>query len=102
MAPSADNLLQRTGEMAETAKGKEQEVLSYVRRHGLVRDRQLRALGWSPVYLRRLKMKGLVEQISRGLYAPVASKLLLGEHQSLAMVTKRCPTAKVCLLSALQ
>src|SRR4051812_46425340 len=67
---------------------------------GPLRARDLDHAGIPRTYLRRLRERGLLEQVDRGLYrlagAPVS------ELSSLAEVSKRVPNAIICLLSALQ
>ena len=50
-------------------------------------------------YLRQLAREGLLEKVSRGLYAPADAAV--SEHRSLAEVAKRTPRGVICLLSAL-
>ncbi len=75
-------------------------VLLHLARKGPLRARDLEAAGVPRAYLRRLRDRGLLEQVDRGVYelpdAPVT------ELHSLAQVAKRAPHATVCLLSALQ
>jgi predicted transcriptional regulator of viral defense system len=65
-----------------------------------VRARDLDDANIPRAYLKRLRERGLLEQVGRGLYriadAPVT------ELSSLAEVSKRVPHAVICLLSALQ
>lgn len=67
---------------------------------GPVRARDLDQTAIPRAYLQRLRDRGLLEQVDRGLYrladAPVT------EQSSLAEVSKRVPHATICLLSALQ
>lgn len=69
-------------------------------RKGPVRARDLDQAGIPRAYLKRLRDRGLLEQVDRGLYrladAPVT------ELSTLADVSKRVPHAVICLLSALQ
>jgi predicted transcriptional regulator of viral defense system len=69
-------------------------------RRGVLRARDLDAVGIPRTYLKRLCDRGLLEQVGRGVYrladAPVT------ELSSLAEVSKRVPHAVICLLSALQ
>jgi predicted transcriptional regulator of viral defense system len=51
-------------------------------------------------YLDRLRRRGLVERISRGLYAWPGAEVT--EHHSLAEARRKIPRGVVCLLSALR
>jgi len=77
-----------------------QHILNLARTHGLIRPRDLVALGLPRVALTRLVRLGLLTHVGRGLYAipdrPVS------EHGSLAEVARKHPQAIVCLLSALR
>lgn len=68
-------------------------------RLGVLRPRDVEAVGIPREYLLRLMRRGVVVRSGRGLYrlaqAPVT------EHRSLAEVGKRVPDAVICLLSAL-
>lgn len=82
------------------AKTKTQRALDFVRTKRLVRPRDLVAQRIPRDYLDRLHRRGLVERISRGVYAwPGAD---LGENQTLAEAARQVPRGIVCLLSALQ
>jgi len=76
-----------------------QKTMQYVRQHGIVRPRDIEAIGVSRVYLLRLHRQGKLNRSGRGIYtlpdAPVT------ERHSYAEVTKRVPEAVLCLLSAL-
>ncbi len=78
----------------------EQRVLRLVQRLGIVRPRDLRAHGLPGEALWRLARRGLVEQRSRGVYAPADHEFT--EHHSLAEAAKRVPRGVICLLSALR
>jgi len=69
-------------------------------RKGPVRARDLQKAGIPRAYLRRLRDRGLLEQVDRGVYrAPDAP---VTELHSLATVSARVPHATIALLSALQ
>ena len=76
------------------------DALLRLARRGPLRARDLEEVGVPREYLRRLRDRGVLEQVDRGLYriadAPVT------ELHSLAEVGARVPHATVCLLSALQ
>jgi predicted transcriptional regulator of viral defense system len=69
-------------------------------RKGPVRARDLDGVGIPRAYLQRLRDRGLLEQVDRGLYRLVDTSVT--ELSSLAEVSKRVPHAIICLLSALQ
>ena len=86
--------------IANMAKNKTQQALDLVRTRRLVRPRDLLAKKIPPDYLDRLHRRGLLERISRGVYAwPGAD---LGENQTLAEAARQVPRGVICLLSALQ
>jgi len=75
------------------------EILDLARKKGMIRAKDLEALGISRNYLYGLCHEGLLKKNARGIYtlpnAPVT------EYSSLAEIAKRFPHAVVCLLSAL-
>jgi predicted transcriptional regulator of viral defense system len=75
------------------------KTMRYVRQHGIVRPRDVEAVGIPREYLLRLYRQGKLDRCGRGMYtlpnAPVT------EHRSYAEVAKRVPEAVICLLSAL-
>src|ERR1700676_2494979 len=77
-----------------------QRVLALARRKGILRPRDLDALGIPSEHLRRLHARGLLLRPGRGLYVPADARPT--ENQSLAEACKRTPRGVVCLLSALQ
>jgi predicted transcriptional regulator of viral defense system len=85
--------------MATRPQTKTAALLRMARR-GPVRARDLQKAGIPRAYLRRLRERGLLEQVDRGVYrAPDAS---VTELHSLATVSARVPHATIALLSALQ
>jgi predicted transcriptional regulator of viral defense system len=73
--------------------------MQYVRRKGIVRPRDLEALGIPREYLLRLYRQGKLSRTGRGIYTlPDAA---VTERHSYAEVAKRVPGAVLCLLSAL-
>jgi len=73
--------------------------MQYVRRKGIVRPRDLEALGIPREYLLRLHRQGKLSRTGRGIYTlPDAA---VTERHSYAEVSKRVPEAILCLLSAL-
>lgn len=77
-----------------------QRILDLAAQRGLIRPRDLRALGVSSMALTRLVRQGLLTRVARGLYALPDRNL--SEHSTLAEVARRQPHGIVCLLSALQ
>ena len=76
-----------------------ERTMQYVRRKGIVRPRDLEALGIPREYLLRLHRQGKLSRSGRGIYTlPDAA---VTEHHSYAEVAKRVPEAILCLLSAL-
>ncbi|MEZ4552209.1 MAG: AbiEi antitoxin N-terminal domain-containing protein [Desulfobacterales bacterium] len=75
------------------------EILDLAKRKGMIRAKDLEAIGISRNYLYGLCHEGILKKNARGIYtlpnAPVT------EHSSLAEIAKRFPHAVVCLLSAL-
>ncbi|MCH8549478.1 MAG: type IV toxin-antitoxin system AbiEi family antitoxin domain-containing protein [Balneolaceae bacterium] len=81
-------------------KSSQQRVLDLAAQLGLIRSRDLIALGLPSVNLTRLVQKGFLNRVGRGLYALPGRSV--SEHGSLAEVALRHPQAIVCLLSALR
>lgn len=82
------------------AHSQKERVLALARRKGVLRPRDLDALGIPREHLRRLHARGLLLRPGRGLYVPADARPT--ENQSLAEACKRAPRGVVCLLSALQ
>ncbi len=75
------------------------KTMRYVGKHGIVRPRDLEALGIPREYLLRLYRRGKLSRTGRGVYTlPDAA---ITERHSYAEVTKRVPGAVLCLLTAL-
>ena len=73
--------------------------MQYVRQHGIVRPREIEAIGIPREYLLRLYRQGKLSRTGRGIYTlPDAA---VTERHSYAEVAKRVPEAVLCLLSAL-
>ena len=73
--------------------------MQYIGEHGIVRPRDIEAIGLPRQYLLRLHQQGKLSRPIRGIYTlPDAD---VTEHHSYAQVTKRVPEATVWLLSAL-
>lgn len=76
-----------------------QKIMQYIGEHGMVRPRDIEAIGLPREYLVRLHRQGKLNRSSRGIYTlPDAN---VTERHSYAEVTKRVPEAVICLLSAL-
>jgi len=74
--------------------------ISLVRGKGVLRSRDLTALGFHPESLRRLCARGALVRIGRGLYVP--SKAAPTENHSLAEAAVSVPLGVICLLTALK
>jgi len=76
-----------------------ERTMEYVRQHGIVRPRDIEAIGLPREYLLRLHRQGRLSRTGRGIYGlPDAA---VTERHSYAEVAKRVPEAVLCLLSAL-
>lgn len=76
-----------------------EKTMQYIRQHGIVRSRDIEAIGVPRVYLLRLYRRGKLSRTGRGIYTlPDAA---VTERHSYAEVAKRVPEAVLCLLSAL-
>ena len=76
-----------------------QKIMHYVGQHGIVRPRDIEAIGLPREYLLRLHRQGKIVRSGRGLYSlPDAA---ITEHHSYAEVARRVPGGVFCLLSAL-
>jgi predicted transcriptional regulator of viral defense system len=84
--------------MSKTSKRR--QLLSIVRKSGILRPRDLADHSIPRTYLQRLEEQGLLVKETRGLYKLPDAKIT--EHHSLAEACKRVPHAVVALLSALQ
>lgn len=82
------------------ALSKKQQILELLAKTGVVRPRDVEALGISGVYLNRLHSQGVLDRPARGIYTlPDAEP---GENRSLVEAAKLVPNGTVCLLSALR
>ncbi len=79
---------------------KTEHIVQALRKKGVVRTRELEAMGISREYLRKLHEQGLVQRLGRGLYS--LSEVEPTEHRTMAEASKRVPHGVVCLLSALR
>ncbi len=78
----------------------ERAILRLARRRGLLRSRDLVALGIPTVVLTRLARAGKIERTGRGIYALAGRPS--SANRSLAEVSLRAPRGVICLLSALR
>lgn len=76
-----------------------QKIMHYIREHGMVRPRDIEAIGLPREYLIRLHRQGKLNRSGRGIYTTPDANVT--ERHSYAEMAKRVPEAVVCLLSAL-
>lgn len=76
-----------------------QKAMQYMRQHGIVRPRDIEAIGVPREYLLRLHRQGKLNRLGRGIY--ILPDAPITEYHSYAEVVKRVPEAVLCLLSAL-
>jgi len=76
-----------------------QKIMQYIGQHGIVRPRDIEAIGLPREYLVRLHRQGKLDRPGRGIYT--LSDANVTERHSYAEVAKRVPDAVICLLSAL-
>lgn len=79
---------------------KQDFVIAYASKRGVIRSRDADAIGVSARYLDKLVEKGVLQKVGRGLFSLVDYDWT--EHHSLATVSAYMPNCVVCLLSALQ
>ena len=85
--------------MSPAAATQRDRALNLLKQHRMVRLSEFREAGITAATVSRMKEKGLVLQLGRGLYQlPNAS---LDTHHTLAEATKLVPKGVVCLTSAL-
>jgi predicted transcriptional regulator of viral defense system len=78
----------------------EARALNVLKRRGIARSRDLERAGLSRTQIRRLRERGLLERVSRGLYQSPDAPLT--ERHDLAEIARLVPGGIVCLLSALR
>ena len=78
----------------------EARTIEAVKRLGIARPRDLKALGIPVEYAHRLAARGALQRVSRGLYSVPGADI--SAQRSLAEVAKAVPRATICLLSALR
>ena len=85
--------------MTTAPQTQEDRVLSLLKRRGMTRISELSKEGITRATVGRMLKKGLVHQLSRGLYQlPDAA---IDTHHTLAETAKRVPKGVICLVSAL-
>jgi predicted transcriptional regulator of viral defense system len=77
-----------------------QKILELAEKMGLIRPRDVEAVGIHRECLLRLYRNGELSRVGHGLYALPGA--LTSEFLSLAQVAKRMPNAVICLISALE
>ena len=82
------------------SKKKRIQVLNMIKLSGMLRPRDVEAVGISGEYLNKLFVEDVLERPSRGIYTMKGAKV--SQHQTLLEACKRIPRGTVCLLSALQ
>jgi predicted transcriptional regulator of viral defense system len=81
------------------ANTQQNRALSLLRQQGMARLSELARAGVTAATIARMKERGLITRLGRGLYQlPDAS---LDAHHSLAEAAKRVPKGIICLVSAL-
>ena|ERR1700754_1098180 len=75
------------------------QALSLLKQHGMVRLSEFTKAGVTAATVSRMKKKGLVTQLGRGLYQLSGSSL--DANHTLAEAAKQVPRGVVCLVSAL-
>ncbi|HEX3103167.1 MAG TPA: type IV toxin-antitoxin system AbiEi family antitoxin domain-containing protein [Terriglobales bacterium] len=76
-----------------------QKIMHYVGQHGIVRPRDIEAIGLPREYLLRLHRQGKIVRSGRGLYS--LRDATITERHSYAEAARRVPGSIFCLLSAL-
>ena len=76
-----------------------QKIMQYIGEHGMVRPRDIEAIGLPREYLIRLHRQGKLNRSGRGIYTVRDTNVT--ERHSYAEVAKHVPEAVICLLSAL-
>ena len=76
-----------------------EQILRLADQKGIIRPRDIEAIGIPRTYLSILCKSGKLQRRSRGLYARTDAPV--SQHYELEEVAKRMPNAVVCLISAL-
>ena len=85
--------------MITGSRKQEQRVLATLKRQGIARYADLSKEGITPTTIARMREKGLIHQLGRGLYQLPDAQTDV--HHALAEAAKRVPKGIVCLVSAL-
>ncbi len=75
-------------------------ILALVKKAGVIRSRDLERAGVSRTQIRRLRERGVIERVGRGLYRNAGAAI--DERNDLAEAARLVPGGIVCLLSALR
>ena len=75
-------------------------ILEITKKYGVIRPRDLDRYGIPRNYITRLRQRGLLLRVGRGLY--VNPEIKVSENHTMAQVAKRIPRGVICLLSSLQ
>jgi len=75
-------------------------AISLLTRKGFATSGELELKGVSRSELRRLRQRGVVERVARGVYA--LPGVVISEHHSLAEASRIVPGGVICLLTALR
>jgi predicted transcriptional regulator of viral defense system len=78
---------------------KRQQVIEFIEQNGIVRPKDLVAVGLPKDYLYQLASGGVVEKVGRGLYRPPDREIT--EWSNWVQTQRRIPKAVFCLMSAL-
>ena len=81
-------------------KTKKDAVLEKLRQMGVLRAKDIRDMGLSREYMRKLVDRGVIVRLARGLYGPPDAEI--SATHSIAEACKRIPKGTICLLSALR
>jgi predicted transcriptional regulator of viral defense system len=93
------DILYHTASMTSTSPRQQDRAISVLQQRGIVRLSELTAAGITAATLSRMKEKGLVLRLGRGLYQlPETS---IDANHSLAEAAKLVPKGVVCLVTAL-
>ena len=75
-------------------------ILALVKKAGIIRSRDLERAGVSRTQIRRLRERGVIERVGRGLYRKAGATI--DQRNDLAEAARLVPGGTVCLLSALR
>lgn len=81
-------------------ENKADKLVNTLKEKGILKTQEILQLGISKEYLRKLKEKGVIEKIARGVY--VLPDYEFSAMQSIVEVSKQVPKGVICLLSALR